>query len=112
MKMIDYNHFICHFHCRFSVFSHILLSGARNEFPGKSLMTSSSASVGKIISFRFHRLFPTLPIISPPFSFEFRTFIHNNNCNWASGLTIRGRISLTRPPVFLIFQRNRLLAFT
>lgn len=79
MKMIDYNHFICHFHCRFSVFSHILLSGARNEFPGKSLMTSSSASVGKIISFRFHRLFLTLPIISPPFSSEFRTFIHNNN---------------------------------
>nr|DAE16985.1 MAG TPA: hypothetical protein [Siphoviridae sp. ctZ0X1] len=27
MKMIEYNHFICHYYCHFSVYSHILLSG-------------------------------------------------------------------------------------
>ena len=26
MKMTQYNHFICHFYCHFSDFSHILLS--------------------------------------------------------------------------------------
>ena len=36
MKMIEYNHFICHFYCHFSVYSHILLLGQDMKFRKKS----------------------------------------------------------------------------
>ena len=51
MKIIEHNHFICHFYSHFSVLSHIILSD-RIWRSGKSLMTSSD-SVSKIISCSF-----------------------------------------------------------
>jgi len=58
MKMIEYNHFICHFYCHFSLYSNILLSG-KLWSSGRSLMTSSD-SFSKLISCCFHRSVPDL----------------------------------------------------
>ena len=56
MKMIEYNHFICHYYCHFSVYSHILLSG-KTWSSGRSLLTSSD-SFSKLISCSFPRSVP------------------------------------------------------
>ena len=53
MKMIEYNHFICHFYCHFSEYFHLLLSG-KPWSSRRSLMTSSD-SFSKLISCCFHR---------------------------------------------------------
>ena len=58
MKMIEYNHFICHYYCHFSVYSHILLS-SKTWCSGRSLMTSSDSS-SKLISCSFPRSVPDL----------------------------------------------------
>ena len=58
MKMIEYNHFICHYYCHFPVYSHILLSG-KTWSSGRSLMTSSDSS-SKLISCSFPRSVPDL----------------------------------------------------
>ena len=58
MKMIEYNHFICHFYCHFSVYSHILLLG-KTWSSGRSLLTSSD-SFNKLISCSFPRSIPNL----------------------------------------------------
>ena len=56
MKMIEYNHFICHYYCHFFVYSHILLSG-KTWSSGRSLLTSSD-SFSKLISCSFPRSVP------------------------------------------------------
>ena len=58
MKMIEYNHFICHYYCHFSVYSHILLSG-KTWSSGRSLLTSSD-SICKFMSCSFPRSVPDL----------------------------------------------------
>ena len=58
MKMIEYNHFICHYYCHFFVYSHILLSG-KTWSSGRSLLTSSD-SFSKLISCSFPRSVPDL----------------------------------------------------
>ena len=58
MKMIEYNHFICHYYCHFSVYSHILLS-SKTWCSGRSLMTSSDSS-SKLISCSFPHSVPDL----------------------------------------------------
>ena len=58
MKMIEYNHFICHYYCHFPVYSHIFLSG-KTWSSGRSLMTSSDSS-SKLISCSFPRSVPDL----------------------------------------------------
>ena len=58
MKMIEYNHFICHYYCHFPVYSHILLS-SKTWCSGRSLMTSSDSS-SKLISCSFPRSVPDL----------------------------------------------------
>ena len=58
MKMIEYNHFICHFYCHFSVYSHILLLG-KTWSSGRSLLTSSD-SFNKLISCSFPLSVPDL----------------------------------------------------
>ena len=58
MKMIEYNHFICHYYCHFSVYSHILLLGKTWSF-GRSLLTFSD-SFSRIISCSFTLSVPDL----------------------------------------------------
>ena len=58
MKMIEHTHFLCHFYCSFSLFSHIILS-VKTRLSGRSLKTSFD-SVSKIISYRFNRPVPDL----------------------------------------------------
>ena len=53
MKMIEHNHFICHYYCPYSLLSHIILSD-RTWSSVRSLMTSSD-SVSTIISCSFSR---------------------------------------------------------
>ena len=56
--MIEYNHFICHYYCHFSVYSHILLLGKTWSF-GRSLLTFSD-SFSRIISCSFTLSVPCL----------------------------------------------------
>ena len=58
MKMMAHHHFLCHFYCSFSLFSHIILS-VKTRLSWRSLMTSFD-SVSKIISYRFNRPVPDL----------------------------------------------------
>ena len=58
MKMMAHHHFLCHFYCSFSLFSHIILS-VKTRLSGRSLKTSFD-SVSKIISYRFNRPVPDL----------------------------------------------------
>lgn len=59
MQMIEHNHFIYHFCCNFSLFSHILLFAKTWHSSGRSLITSSGF-VCKIMSCRFLRSVPDL----------------------------------------------------
>ena len=62
MKMTQYNHFICHFYCHFSEFSHILLS-AGHDVPEEVRRPLLIFSV-KSYHAAFTALFLTLSIIS------------------------------------------------